>query len=121
MRKTLGDHEWKGLAEKNAKHLAGLHIETHNSAAIAEAFKHVETVKALEFLFEKAEKYRRENKHAKAAVILEAARLIDRKSGTATELRLESNGSDTTLSVKRYMPDEVFGAPIEYQEIVVEE
>ena len=125
MKKKLGTHEWKTLAEKNAKHLAKLHIESHNPEKIAEAFKDVEAVKALEFLFKQAEKYRKENKHKKAEIILEAATLINRKTGDATEITLESKGSgkdeDTKLYVRRYTPEEIFGEPITYTEIIEEE
>ena len=125
MKKKLTDDEWEELAVKNAKHSAELHIEVENAAKIAESFKDVPTVHALEFLFKKAEKYRKENKHSKAAAILEAANLIDRKTGIETELVLETKGSgkneETTLSVRRFTPKEVFDSPIVYHEIIDEE
>jgi hypothetical protein len=124
MKKKLGEYEWNEMAHKNASHLAKMHIETHNAAGIAEAFRDVEAVKALEFLFTQAEKYRKENKHAKAAVILEAASLIDRTSGEATDIILESTGSgkneDTKLYIRRYLPEHVFREPIVYREIIEE-
>ena len=125
MKKQLSDAEWNKLAIKNAKHSAELHIEVENAAKIAESFKDIPTVKALEFLFKKAEKYRKENKHSKAKAILEAAELIDRKTGLETEIILETKGSgkneDTTLSVRRFTTKEIFDAPIVYHEIVDEE
>ncbi len=125
MKKQLGGHEWKTLAEKNAKHLAGLHIESHNAAGIAEAFKNVDTVKALEYLFNAAEKYRKENNHKKAAAILEAATLIDRTTGLATEITLKETGSgkneDSSLSIRRYTPEEIFGEEIVYKEVIEDE
>ncbi len=125
MKKTLGHHEWTQLAEKNAKHLAKLHIEAHNAEEIAEAFKDVEAVKALEFLFREAEKCRRENRHKKVALILEAAKMIDRTSGQAMEMTLETSGSgkdeETQLRVKRYTPSEIFDTPIVFTEVVEEE
>ncbi|MEI8130435.1 MAG: hypothetical protein WCG55_02925 [bacterium] len=124
MKKTIGDHEWKKMAEKNAKHLANLHIETHNAKKIAEVFKDISTVTALEYLFEQAEKYRKENKHSKVAAILEAANLIDRTTGLATEITLKSKGSgknqDSELYVRRYTPTEIFEEPITYREIIEE-
>ena len=125
MKKSLSDGEWNKLAEKNAKHSAKLHIESHNAAKIAEAFKDVPALKALEFLFKQAEKYRRENKHKKAATVLEAAQLIDRKTGQGTEIVLQTRGEgkneDTTLSVRRFTPDEIFGEPVVFREIIEEE
>jgi hypothetical protein len=116
MKKKITTKGWHDLAHKNATHMARLHLEVGNAAEIAEAFKSTDTLKALEYLFQKAEKYRRENKHAKAAVLLEAATLIDRATGAATEITLTSEGSDTneqtTLSVRRYSPEELFNSPI---------
>ena len=125
MKKKLTDDEWEELAVKNAKHSAELHIEVENAAKIAESFKDVPTVHALEFLFQKAEKYREQNNHSKAAAILEAAELIDRKTGIETELILQTKGTgkneETTLSVRRFTPKEVFDSPIVYHEIIDEE
>lgn len=117
----LTDKEWSKLAEKNAQHAARLHVEVGNSAKIAEAFKDIPVRNALEFLFELAEKARKEKKMKKVSVILEAVSLIDRKTGERTELTLESSGSgkkeDTKLTVRRFTPAEVFDTPIEYHEV----
>lgn len=125
MKKKLTDAEFDKLALKNAKHSAELHIEVENAAKIAESFKDVPTVHALEFLFKKAEKYRKENRHGKAKAILEAAELIDRKTGLETEIILQTKGTgkneETTLSVRRFTPKEVFDEPIVYHEIIDEE
>ena len=125
MKKKLTDAEFDRLAFKNARHSAELHIEVENAAKIAESFKDADTVEALEFLFKKAEKYRKEKKHSKAAAILEAAELIDRKTGLETEIILQTKGSgkneDTTLSVRRFTPKEVFDSPIVYHEIIDED
>lgn len=122
MKKKITDEEWEKLAIKNAKHKAELHIEVENAAKIAEAFKDVPTVHALEFLFKKAEKYRKENKHSKAKAILEAAELIDRKTGIETEIILETHGSgkqmETSVSIRRFTPKEIFDEPIVYHEII---
>jgi hypothetical protein len=125
MKNKVVDENWEKLVEKNARHSAELHIEVGNAAKIAESFKDVPTVRALEFLFKKAEKYRKENKHAKVAAILEAAELIDRTTGLETEIVLETKGTgknmETTLSVRRFTPKEVFDEPIVYHEIIDEE
>jgi len=124
MKKKLSDKAWHAAATENAKHRAALHIEVGNAPKIAEVLKDIPVATALEFLFTQAEKYRRENKHSKTAVILEAASLIDRTTGQATELELKTSGSgkneETTLSVRRYTPDEIFDSPIEYQETIEE-
>jgi predicted nucleotidyltransferase component of viral defense system len=121
MKKKLSDKEWDKLAEKNAKHLAGLQIEVGNAEKVAEAFKDVSTIVALEHLFKLAEKYRRENKMTKTQTILEAVALIDR-TGMATELVLTEKGTgknqETALSVRRFTPAELFDSPIEYQEVL---
>lgn len=125
MKKKLDDKEWEKHALKNAQHSAELHIEVENAAKIAESFKDIPTVHALEFLFKKAEKYRKEHKLSKTAAILEAAELIDRKTGQETELVLETKGTgkniETTLSVRKFTPKEVFESPIVYHEIIDEE
>jgi hypothetical protein len=124
-KQKLPNEEWEKLAIKNAKHGAELHIEVENSKKIAESLKDIPTVHALEFLFKKAEKYRREHKHSKAAAILEAAELIDRKTGLETEIILQTKGTgknaDTTLSVRRFTPKQIFDEPIVYHEIIDEE
>ena len=125
MKEKMSPEQWDELAEKNARHSADLHIEVGNAPKIAEAFKDRNTVKALEYLFERAEQYRKENRHNEAAAILEAAELIDRKTGLETELVLESKGEGkneaTTLSVRRFTPKEVFDSPVVYHEIIDEE
>ncbi len=117
MKGKLTDKKWNELAHKNARHIALLHLETGNSKKIAEAFRDIPTLKALEFLFAQAEKYRKENNMDKAAVLLEAASLIDRKTGEETEIILETSGSgknlDTQLFVQKYTPREIFESPIE--------
>jgi|GEM_PF-5599259 len=122
MEKKLTKSERTKLAEQNARHLAGLHIETGNAPKIAEAFKDIFVITALEFLFAAAEKYRAEHKLGKAAVILEAAALIDRTTGIETDIVLGSTGSgkqeETTLSVRRHTPAEIFNMPIVYTEII---
>jgi len=125
MKEKLSDELYKKLLLKNAQHSADLHIEVGNAAKIAEAFKDVPTIEALSYLFAKAEKYRTNGKHAKTATILEAAELIDRKTGLETEIVLQTKGmgkdEETTLSVRRFTPKEVFDEPVVYQEIIDEE
>lgn len=122
MKEKLSDELYNKLLLKNAKHSADLHIEVENAAKIAEAFKDVPTIEALSFLFAKAEKYRKEGRHGKTAAILEAAELIDRKTGLETEIVLQTKGvgkdEETTLSVRRFTPKEVFDAPVIYHEII---
>lgn len=117
MKKKLDDREWTKLAEKNAKHIAKLHIESENIEKIAGAFKDTAVATALEFLFTEADRHRKLGNIKKAGVILEAATLIDRKTGDETELTLETAGEgkkqETTLIMRRHTPKEIFDSPIE--------
>lgn len=125
MKMPLTNERYQELLLKNARHSAELHIEVENATKIAEAFKDVPTIEALSFLFKKAERYRKEGKHGKTAAILEAAELIDRKTGLETEIVLRTSGTgkneETTLSVRRFTPKEVFDSPVAYQEIIDKE
>jgi len=118
------DKDWNEMALKNAKHSADLHIEVGNAVKIAEAFKDVDVLSALEHLFMMAEKYRKQNQTKKVSVILEAAALINRDTGEETDLvlRLARYGhtEDSTLSIRRHTPREIFESPITYTEIVKE-
>ena len=104
MNKT-SDKEWNKFAEKNAKHIAMLHLELGNAPKIAAAFRDVPILTALEFLFEEAEKNRKEKKFKKAKVLLEAATLIDRKTGQA----IDSRGKEekTKIYVHRHNPKDI--------------
>ncbi len=110
MNKT-SDKEWNKFAEKNAKHIAMLHLELGNAPKIAAAFRDVPILTALEFLFEEAEKNRKEKKFKKAKVLLEAATLIDRKTGQAIDISLEidSRGKEekTKIYVHRHNPKDI--------------
>ena len=112
----ISDKEWQVLAEKNAKHLAAIHLELGNPDKIAEAFRDTPTLKALEYLFKQAEKYRKTKQFKKAGVLLEAATLLDRKTGETTELALEidNRGKEekTKIYVHRHTPKEIFEKPI---------
>ncbi len=115
--KTLMPREDRAaIRRRNALHAAELHIEMGNAPKIAEALKDVSALEALEYLFNQAERHRLAGKHGKAASILEAARLVDRKTGETTLLGLavDGQGADekTTLLVRRFDPKEVFESPL---------
>ncbi len=113
----LTDKEWQKLLERNARHAAHLHIETGNAKKIAEVFKDVPVMKALEYLFTLAEHHRKAKRFKKVKTILEAVALIDRKTGKEVDLMLESKGKgknqDTTIFVGRLTPAQIFAMPIE--------
>ncbi len=104
------------LKKRNALHAAELHIELGNAPKIAESLKDIPTLEALEYLFEQAERHRLAGKHGKAANIIEAAKLVDRKTGDTTLLGIaidgEGKNEKTTLLVRRLTPKELFENPI---------
>lgn len=125
LRGVLSDKEWNRLAHKNARHGALFHIETGNTKKIAETLKDMPVLSALQFLFKAAETYRKQNRMKQVATILEAAALIDRKTGQEADIVFKETGQgnkqSSTVFIGRFTPKEIFASPIERKEHGIKE
>src|SRR4051812_15205763 len=109
----LSDKKWQSEVSRNAKTRAQIHVETGNTELIAKAMSDLPVLEALEFLFKLADKHRKENKFKKAATILEAVELIDRKNkeGLDIGILIEKQGKKDekdTVYIRQLTPKEVF-------------
>ena len=85
------DAAWRAESVRNAKQCANIFIEFGNAKKVAGCFDDFSLLDALEHLHSLADEYRHDSQFKKAAVILEAAQIIQAQRGVPKEESLHEH------------------------------